>query len=329
MPRSLPETTGQSATPPQNGNLAIDKVRNYVTNRAGKYVIVHKECTWWHEDDERLLNRLAKALGMTVVRMEQSEIGDGANNTALLYRSEVLTLVEDRSMGRGIYAHALIRATLRPVGAPQNGICDFMVFTTHLHPWNGDARLAEARRITDFGGDFPGVPSRSLLLGDLNTLDRRVWPWQWRQIPQNLWSRYRLLRPSGRWGGVDRRAVQILLRSGWLDPQRLTGRKRTDTGGYYYGNETKRGSLDYALVHGLDVTDYRTADSPEARRVSDHLPVVLDAEVNSQGPAHPHGRLRAALARRRSQQPPSEAPGGAPSTAAGDATARSERGRGA
>jgi len=263
-----------------------------------------QECTWWHEDDQRLLKRLAKELGLSVVRMEQSAIGDGANQTALLYRSKVLTLVEHKSMGRGIYAHALIRATFRPVGAPEDGTCDFMVFTTHLHPWNGDARLAEARRITDFGGDFPGVPSRSLLLGDLNTLDRRVWPWQWRQIPRNLWSRYRLLRPSGRWGGIDRRAVKILLRSGWVDPQRLTGRKRTDTGGYYYSNESKHGSLDYALVHGLDVTDYRTADSSEARAVSDHLPVVLDAVVN-QGPTRLQGWLWVGRARRRFSHVPS------------------------
>ena len=247
-------------------------------------VLALQECTWWHEDNQGLLKRLAEVLGMAVVRMESSEIGDGANQTALLYRPEVLTLVEDRSMGRRIYAHALIRATLRPVGVLDDS-CDFMVFTTHLNPWNGDARLAEARRITDFGGAFPGAPSRSILLGDLNTPDRRLWwPWQWRRIPQNLWSRYRLLKPSGRWGGVDRRAVQILLRSGWTDPQRLTRRRRKPTVGYYYPNELVSWSLDYALVHGLDVSAYWTADSPAARHASDHLPVVLDVVVKQDSP---------------------------------------------
>jgi endonuclease/exonuclease/phosphatase family metal-dependent hydrolase len=248
-------------------------------------VLALQECTWWHEDNQRLLKQLADVLDMTVVRMEPSEIGDGMNHTSLLHRRSVLTLVEDRSMGKGIYAHALIRATLRPVGVPDDS-CDVMVFTTHLNPWSGDSRLAEAKRITDFGGAFPGAPSRSILLGDLNTPDRRLWPWQWRRIPRNLWSRYRLLKPSGRWGGVDRRAVQILLRSGWTDPQRLTRRRRKATVGYYYPTEPMPWSLDYALVHGhgLDVSAYWTADSPKARRASDHLPVVLEVVVNPSPP---------------------------------------------
>ncbi|MEU3973411.1 endonuclease/exonuclease/phosphatase family protein [Streptomyces bacillaris] len=235
------------------------------------------ECTWWDEADERRLWQTAHRLGLAPVNMVRSYVGDGRNHTTLFYRPSRLQLIGRRTLGAGVFHHALIRARLRPVEAGGEGAPDFLAFGTHFSHLDGDARLREARWLTDYGGEFPGVPPRAILLGDLNTPDRE--PEDWSLIPKNLHSRYRLVLPNGEFGGSDRRALQVLLNSGWSDPQELTGEERAATVGYFYPNEPVPWSLDYGLVSGLKVTAYRTYVTSAAESASDHLPVVLDAEV--------------------------------------------------
>ncbi|MFF7803087.1 endonuclease/exonuclease/phosphatase family protein [Streptomyces olivaceus] len=232
------------------------------------------ECTRWDEEDERRLWETADVLGLAPVSMVRSHVGDGRNFTALLYRPSRLRLIGRRTLGSGVFHHALIRARLRPLEAGEES--DFLAFGTHFSYVDGDARLREARWLTDYGGVFPGVPPRAILLGDLNTPDRET---DWSLIPRNLHARYRLCLPTGEFGGADRRAVQVLLNSGWIDPEQQTGEKRAATVGYFYPNEPVPWSLDYALLSGLKASAYRTYVTSAAKAASDHLPVVLDTEV--------------------------------------------------
>lgn len=173
----------------------------------------------------------------------------------------------------------MIRARLRPLEA-ENDHDDFLALATHLTYTDGESRLREARWMTDYAGDFPGVPPRALLLGDMNCPSPSDEP-DWDKVPRNLQSRYRLVQDEGTFGDTDTRAVQVLLESGWQDPETITGTPRDATVGYYYRNEPVPLRLDHALVFGLRVHDYRTYDTARARKVSDHLPVVLDVEAGS------------------------------------------------
>lgn len=76
---------------------------------------------------------------------------------------------------------------------------------------------------------------------------------------------------------MDRRALAVLLNAGWVDPQSLIGRPGAATVGH--GGDGLALRLDHILVRGLPVDSYRTHDTPEARAVSDHLPVVLDTSL--------------------------------------------------
>ncbi|WP_247706340.1 endonuclease/exonuclease/phosphatase family protein [Streptomyces liliiviolaceus] len=245
-------------------------------------VLALQECTFWDEDGNRRLETVARETDMAVVAMVPSRVGDGRNFTALLYRPETLRLVDWRQRGQGVLHHAMIQAHLRPVDAP-DGSADFTALATHLAFTNGDTRLAEVRGwATDLAGTFPGAPSRAMLLGDLNCArpaDADVFDWD--QVPRNLHARYRLVLPNGTFGDADLRAMQVLLASGWQDPESLTTIPRTPTVGYYYAGEKGDVCLDHILVHGFTARSYRTYDTPMARTLSDHLPTLLDAEIHA------------------------------------------------
>ncbi|MEU9190119.1 endonuclease/exonuclease/phosphatase family protein [Streptomyces sp. NPDC048484] len=242
-------------------------------------VLALQECTLWDEDDNRRLTAMAGELGLKAVAMLPSRIGDGRNFTALLYRPAQLHLVDWKQRGQGALHHAMIRARLRPLDTP-DGSADFNALATHLAFTDGDTRLAEVRGwATDFAGEFPGAPPRSLLLGDLNCA-RLYDTFDWNLIPRNLHARYRRILPNGHFGDADLRALQVLLASGWQDPESLTQTLRKATVGYYYDNEPQPLCLDHILVHGFTVHAYWTYDTPAARASSDHLPTVLDAEIS-------------------------------------------------
>ncbi|MEW2570203.1 GntR family transcriptional regulator [Streptomyces sp. NPDC047070] len=246
-------------------------------------VLALEECTFWDENGSRRLKTVAKATGMSVVAMLASRTGDGRNHTALLYRPAKLRLIDRRQRGKGVLHHAMIQARLRPLGVP-DGSADFTALATHLAFTDGDTRLAEVRGwATDFGGAFPGTPSRAMLLGDLNC-PRVTDSFDWTKVPPNLHARYRLVLPDGRFGDADLRAMQVLLASGWQDPETLTTIRRAPTVGYYYAGERGDVCLDHILTRGFTVHAYWTYDTPMARAVSDHLPAVLDAEIGLQRP---------------------------------------------
>ncbi|MEU5498011.1 endonuclease/exonuclease/phosphatase family protein [Streptomyces griseofuscus] len=228
----------------------------------------------------RHLCQVADAVEMVPVTMAPSRVRRDPgppNGTVVLYAPSALQLMDWCVVGKEAFHHALIQARLRPRGAKDDQR-DFVAFGTHLAWSDGDRRLAEVRFISDYGGTFPGAPGGAVLLGDLNTPDRE--PPDWSLIPSNLHSRYRLVGPGGEFGGADRRAVQVLLESGWQDPQRKFGDPAAATVGYFYRNEPVFWRLDYVLTSGyVKPVEYFIWDTAAARKLSDHLPVVCDVTL--------------------------------------------------
>jgi len=243
----------------------------------GPDLLALQECRWWDAEGERRLLWMASFLHMTPVIMQRSHLGDGTNHTALLYNPSRLALIDRQTLGVRAFHHALIRARLRPVGS-SNPNDDLLALATHLSWVDGDTRLSEARWTTDYAGPFPGMPGNAIYMGDLNCPHPDDTP-DWSQVPQNLHSRYRYVLPDGAFGDADMRALQVLLKSGWVHPEVHTGKPRDATVGYFYENEPVPLRLDHILVHGLSPISYFTHDTGAARGASDHLPVVLDTEV--------------------------------------------------
>ncbi|WP_416484280.1 endonuclease/exonuclease/phosphatase family protein [Streptomyces sp. CL12] len=263
-----------------------DRLRTQTAILAGLNadIVALQECSGWDQHEERHLWRVAHELGMMPVSMVRSHVGDGSGHTTLLYRPSSLRLIGRRTLGQGVFHHALIRARFRPIAAGNDPSSDFLTFATHFSWVDGESRLREARWMTDNGGDFPGVPPRAILLGDLNTPDRE--PPDWSLVPRNLQSRYRLVLDDGGFGPTDQRAVRVLLNSGWQDPQTHTGILRGATVGYYYDNEPVEWCIDYGLLSGMKATSYTTYDTAKAREVADHLPLVLDVMLDMMAGAH-------------------------------------------
>jgi len=153
---------------------------------------------------------------------------------------------------------------------------DLGVLVTHLDYAEGDSQLREARRMCDGTGPFPGRPGRALLLMDANCPDPMDPEQDWSQVPRNTHARYRQVNPDGTFGPSDRRALRVLMGSGWTNPQGLIQPPRAATVGYYYANEPQLLHLDHILYQGMTATAYRTLDTPRNRTLSDHLPSVLD-----------------------------------------------------
>ncbi|MEO3975812.1 endonuclease/exonuclease/phosphatase family protein [Streptomyces sp. CAU 1734] len=241
-------------------------------------ILALQECTHWDEHDDQRLLWMCRQLDMAPILMAPSRIGDGRNHTALLHRPSRLHLLERRALAPQAFHHALIRTRLRPADADAGDDSrDLLALATHLTHTDGETRLREARRLTDYAGDFPGTPGRALLLGDLNCSGIHDTEPDWDSlVPRNLHSRYRHVTAEGRFGTTDRRAVRVLIESGWTDPQTLTGQERSATVGHAYANEPVPLRLDHILTRDLPTHSYRTLDTPTTRAASDHLPVILD-----------------------------------------------------
>lgn len=162
----------------------------------GPDVLCLPEATFWHQHEQRLLRLATGTLGLKVVTLAKTRVGDGKNRTALLYNPASVRLVNWQLRGVGVFHHALIRAKFRRQAAGNDPTGDFTVFGTHLNPFNGEARLGETRGwLTDHGGQFPGLPQRSVALADFNTPRPRT-----RELERGAHERAQPLqaRPGGR-----------------------------------------------------------------------------------------------------------------------------------
>nr|WSX75825.1 endonuclease/exonuclease/phosphatase family protein [Streptomyces sp. NBC_00899] len=237
-------------------------------------VLCLPEATHWHNRPE-LLEMVETQTGLATAMLAR---GDGHHNIALMYNPTRLRVIGEPSVRAArTFHHALIRAVLRPVDAPDDR-ADVLALGTHFNPCDLAGRLSEARWITDYGGRFNGVPPRSVLLGDLNIPDRE--PSSWDLVPENLQSRFRILNPDGSYGGVDRQPLRALKKAGWQDPHDLLSVTRPPTVGHYYPEEPVPWAIDYALLAGdLEPVQVYTHPWSTDFKVSDHLPHFVDVAL--------------------------------------------------
>ncbi|SFD61555.1 endonuclease/exonuclease/phosphatase family protein [Streptomyces aidingensis] len=239
-------------------------------------VLAVQELTHWDERGWWRLHELADSLGMTALPPVTSHVGDGRNHLAILCRPGRVQVLRHQDVGRGAFHHGLARAHLAVEGH------EFTVLATHLAWTDGDTRLREARWMTDNAGTFPGQPPRAVLLGDLNCLAQQDPEPDWTNVPRNMHPRYRTVHADGSFGPADRRALRVLLNSGWTDPQTVVREPRKATVGYWYKNEPTPLHLDHALTAGdFRPLSYVTHDTPEARAASDHLPITLTTAIGA------------------------------------------------
>lgn len=238
-------------------------------------VLAVQELKGWEQGNWWRLYELADACGMKPLPPVTSHVGDGRNHMALLYRPETVRVRDfTPDHGKGAFHHGLGRARMR---INNTELC---VLMTHLAWVDGDKRLAEARWLTDYAGSFPGTPGKAVLLGDLNVISNDDPEPDWDEVPTNLHARYRLVQSDGSFGAFDRRAMQVLLNAGWVDPQSEVDSPREPTVGHWYPNEPVRQHFDHVLTAGgISTRSYWTHDTSQTRVVSDHLPTGLDAEV--------------------------------------------------
>ncbi|MGW6603129.1 hypothetical protein [Streptomyces sp. NPDC055036] len=257
------------------------------------------EGTDWHLGEGRRIHDVAEATGLTAIpyEYETSRPQEGRHHTVLFYRAEKARLVTAGDLGRGAISLGATRAEFEV-----NGV-RLLLLGAHLSYSCGTARLGEAHHLADYGRQFDHWPQDSVLLMDANSPDRRdPEPQDWSAIPRNLWHRYRKVLPDGEFGGWDLDAVNLLIASGWRDPQDEIPLRRRPTVGYWYANEQVPLHLDQALVTGrrIEVTDYRTlgapqsfapeipapADSPDSdldlTDLSDHLPYLLRIRLHQE-----------------------------------------------
>ncbi|WP_411140226.1 endonuclease/exonuclease/phosphatase family protein [Streptomyces sp. x-80] len=238
-------------------------------------ILAIQEARGWRHNRFRRLYELANALGMALAMDPvKSRLGDGENYTALLYRPGPATVLgADPSFGAGVFHHGLLAAHMDVEGV------DTMVCATHLSYVDGDERLREVRWLTDNAGTFPGRPDNAVLLmdGNVDRLDGPEPNWD-TDVPANMHARYRLVLPEGTFDGSDRRAMGVLLKAGWKDPQDQLGTSRAATVGFKYANEPTPQHFDHILIAGKQIRprSYTTLATAEVDRVSDHRAVVLD-----------------------------------------------------
>ncbi|SFD60345.1 MULTISPECIES: endonuclease/exonuclease/phosphatase family protein [Streptomyces] len=244
-------------------------------------IVTLTEMTHWDAGGWWRLQELAEALRMAwltpVTSRVSSDVGTSPNHLAILYRPERVNVLRYQApVGNGAFHHGLARAHLAIDGV------EFAVLATHLAWTDGDTRLREARWMTDNAGPFPGQPRNALLMGDLNVLAEQDPEPDWNLIPRNTWSRYRQIHADGSWGPADRRALRVLLNSGWIDPQTVVRQARKPTVGHYPTDSAQPSRIDHALVTGeVRPKVYATHASELADSASDHRPIVLTAEIGA------------------------------------------------
>ncbi|MER6913860.1 hypothetical protein ABT354_19495 [Streptomyces sp. NPDC000594] len=239
----------------------------------GSHFLWVTEATGWHQHGGFRFQELADRTGMAFLPPITSWAGDGFNHSVLYYRPGLLRVDRSRPGPAGTFHHGWARAQFDVAGTP------LLFLGTHLAHASGAARLAEAHHLADYGQRFGDWPEDAVLVGDMNCADHTDRkPAKWSDIPLNLQHRYRTIGPDGLFGDdYDRSPRNLLLASGWRDPQADVAAVREPTTGYWYANEQVPMRLDQSLVTGprIEVVDYRTHVDPELDQLSDHRPTEL------------------------------------------------------
>ncbi|RNG26254.1 endonuclease/exonuclease/phosphatase family protein [Streptomyces botrytidirepellens] len=246
-----------------------------------------QEAKHWDRDDMARVYDTAWALGMQPLFAPSNNHGC---HLVTLYREPRVRCRRFRAHAvSGAFHHTASRAVLSIDGL------DIRVLHTHLNPVDGDARLGEARWLTEYAAP----KHASLLIGDLNTVGLKCKAPDWTRFPRQLQSRHRLVRADGSYGGLDRRTMAALIKAGFIDPPVQLHEPAQRTAGYWNKAELWDHRSDYVLLSPAmapALCTYEVVDTETTRALSDHLPVVatlnLDAlqDLPRTGVLHPPRR---------------------------------------
>lgn len=241
-----------------------------------------QEAKHWDRSDRARVHQTAEALGMQALFAPSQHHGC---HLVLLYRwPRVRCLAFAPDISAGTFHHAASRAKFAVDGIVE----PLWVIHTHLNPFSPSARLTE----TDWLTEYAGPSHLSLIIVDLNSggltgtgADRE--PDDWDLVPAHLHSRHRLVLPDGTYGGSDRRAMSALAQAGFVDPPQHLNIDPARTAGHWgRGSEPWNRRSDYVLLSPRMAPALRghiVLDTPETRRLSDHLPVIDLFDVAEHG----------------------------------------------
>jgi endonuclease/exonuclease/phosphatase family metal-dependent hydrolase len=205
-----------------------------------------------HRGRSRLLARIGAATGMRG-HLAPSLFGQAV---AVLVRPPGAIVSTGRV--RGPMHHAAARVTVATDAGP------LTVVSAHLHPTSPRRRYREARRVAAH------LDARTVLMGDLNALDRPV--------PLTVRQRRRHVTR----GRVDTRAVGALAAAGLVDLYGLVGTGVPDTVPTGLGGEEfPVARIDYVMGTAAVATLARDCHpARDAGSASDHFPVVATIDLN-------------------------------------------------
>ncbi|HEX5496887.1 MAG TPA: endonuclease/exonuclease/phosphatase family protein [Mycobacteriales bacterium] len=236
-------------------------------------VVVVQEAKHWDRDGAARMFATANTLGLQPLLARSASHGC---HLVVLHRwPKVRGVRFDPAAGCTAFHHALARVHLRITGFDE----PVRLLATHLDPFSGDHRLAEAGWLTTT--EYTG--GHTIVAGDLNCIGATDPEPDWDALDGPHIHR-RLIDPDGRLGRADRRAMRVLLAEGYHDPQAELGLPLSPTAGHQDGEPGRRS--DYILLSGAllpALVGYRTIDTPTTRTASDHLPVIADLDLDALG----------------------------------------------
>ncbi|WP_158273886.1 endonuclease/exonuclease/phosphatase family protein [Micromonospora sp. RP3T] len=222
---------------------------------------------------DRLVNAIADALGMVAftVPAKHSDC-----HLAILWRPEYAVLSQrayDLLMWHGL---GVVRLD---VGAP----VPLTVAVTHLAPWNPDKQLADAYTLT---GQLP-LSDATILAADWNSFgaDPNHDPEpDWTALPTERIARHiRWNDDSDALPVADRRPSQMMQRSGFHDAAPHLGMAWKATSGHR-GGWSRREDV-FWTNRPQALRSYQVIDTPAARALSDHLPIMVDLDPQAMPPS--------------------------------------------
>jgi exodeoxyribonuclease-3 len=236
-------------------------------------VLAVQEATHWDRDDFARLHATADALRMQPLFAPSRSHGC---HIVVFHRwPRVRSERWNPDAGCGSFHHTLARARLRVEGFAH----PVVLLATHLDPFSGGDRLAEAGWMTEYA-----APGRyTILAGDLNTIGAADPEPDWSRVADHLHSRHRLVLPDGSLGPTDRRAMRLLTAAGFIDPPERLGLVFARTAGYHRTGEPLGRRSDFVLVSAElapALVGHRVVDTETTRAASDHLPVVVDLALD-------------------------------------------------
>ncbi|WP_255311696.1 endonuclease/exonuclease/phosphatase [Streptomyces sp. PTY087I2] len=234
-----------------------------------------QEAKHWDRDDRRRLFETAEALGMQAQLALSRSHGC---HVAFLYRwPRVQCLGWRPDISDGKFHHTVARAKLKVDGV------DLTALLGHLSPMCPCIRLSETGFLTEYGNEL------ALLILDANSGGiGDPEPDDWDRVPAHLHSRHRIMLPDGTYGGCDRRAMDALLRAGFVDPPRQLGMTPPRTAGHWgRGSEPWDRRSDYVLLSrrlAPGLRSHYVLDTAETRKLGDHLPVIVSVDITARHP---------------------------------------------